>query len=256
MRKSDDQAGNQNCADPIASKIVMAFLQARMGSTRLPGKVLMKMRGHSILERAIRRLQAAPIVNDVAVLTTRRNEDDAIVAECRRLNVRVYRGPDEDVLARFCEASQKFLPDIIIRATADNPLIDIDSIERIVLALCSGGLDYCLEKDLPYGAATEAITVEALARVNTLAKESHHREHVTLYAREHPELFNLGILDPPEFLHHPEIRLTVDTAGDFAFVDQLIRRMPETEHPLPLGEYLPVAKSILNERECKGLADL
>jgi spore coat polysaccharide biosynthesis protein SpsF len=226
----------------------MAFLQARMGSSRLPGKVLMPIQGHSILERAIRRLRAAKIVDSVAVLTTRLPEDDAIVEAARRLGVRVYRGPELDVLARFYEASQEFHPDIIIRATADNPLIEIGSIDRIINTLSVEKLDLCMEQELPYGAATEALTAEALAKVHRLAQEPSHREHVTLYIKEHPESFCASYPPAPDAFRHPQIRLTVDTPEDFIFVDQLIRQIPEREHPIPLSEYLPFCFEELTRR--------
>jgi spore coat polysaccharide biosynthesis protein SpsF len=220
------------------SKPVMAFLQARMGSHRLPGKVLMQIHGQSILERAIRRLRAAPVIDEVVVLTTHRKEDDAIEEECSRMGVLVYRGPDEDVLLRFFEASRMFNPNIIIRATADNPLIEIESVDRIVSALRSNKLDLCLEQDLPYGAATEAITAKALDKVHFLASDPRHREHVTLYLWEHPEEFKVSRIIPPDFVRYPQIRVTVDTPEDFQYVEQLVGRVVEEDEPLPLREYL------------------
>jgi len=216
---------------------VMAFLQGRMGSRRLPGKTLMKIHGCSILERAISRLRASPVVDAVVVLTTRRKEDDAIAAECERLNVSFYRGPEEDVLARFHEAAKIFKPEIIIRATADNPLIEIGSIERIVTTLRSLELDYCMEKDLPYGAATEAMTATALAKAQVAAQESQHREHVTLYIKEHPDQFIVSLLDPPPAVRRPDFRVTVDTPEDFTAMERLIGRFPETDTPIPLENY-------------------
>ena len=241
--------------DTFQQKSVMAFLQARMGSTRLPGKVLMKIDGQSILERAVRRLQAARIVDAVAVLTTTHGEDNAIADEARRLGAYVHRGPDQDVLKRFQEAAEKYCPHIVIRATADNPLIDIGSIERIVRALISDCGDLCMESELPYGAATEAFTAMALAIAHNSAGEDRYREHVTLFIKEHPDQFHVIYLHPPDALRYPEIRLTVDTAEDFAFMDGLIRRLPERGHPIPLIDYLASAPNILTERECKAFMD-
>jgi spore coat polysaccharide biosynthesis protein SpsF len=215
----------------------MAFLQGRMGSSRLPGKTLMKIHGRSILERAISRLSASPVVDAVVVLTTRRKEDDAIAAEAARLGVPFYRGPEDDVLARFHEAAEIFKPEIVIRATADNPLIEIGSIERIVKALRSFSLDYCMEKDLPYGAATEAVTAAALAKTQDEAVDPPHREHVTLYIKEHPEKFRVLLADPPPAVRRPDFRVTVDTPEDFAFMERLIGSFPETDAPLPLENY-------------------
>jgi len=254
MSEPEKQSENPDRADRFGAQSVMAFLQARMGSRRLPGKAMLPIRGQTILERAIRRLRAAPVVDAVAVLTTCLGEDDAVVEEALRLGALVHRGPEQDVLARFYEAGQKFRPDIIIRATADNPLIEIGSLERMVDALYWGGLDWCLENDLPYGAATEAFTAKALNIVHSKAVEVRHREHVTLYIKEHPEEFRVSLLVPPDSLRHPQVRLTVDTAADLAFVDQLIGQLPEGEYPLPLAEYIPLALNLLQERVCKALA--
>jgi spore coat polysaccharide biosynthesis protein SpsF len=220
-----------------ATGVVMAFLQGRMGSRRLPGKTLMKIHGRSILERAISRLQASPVVDEVVVLTTRCKEDDAIAAECERLDVLFYRGSEDDVLSRFCEAAEIFKPEIVVRATADNPLIEIGSIERIVNALRSFNLDYCVEPDLPYGAATEAMTAAALERTHAVASEPRHLEHVTLYMKEHPDEFRVLLLAPPAGLRRPDFRVTVDTSEDFTYMEQLIGRFPETERPRPLEDY-------------------
>ncbi len=224
--------------------LAMAFLQARMGSQRLPGKVMLPIHGQTLMERAIRRLQASPVVTEVAVLTTVSPEDDVLAQEAERIGVLVHRGSELDVLQRFQEASERFGPEIIIRATADNPLIDIDSIERIVHALRAGNLDWCMEQGLPYGAATEALTAEALETVHRRAYRPQDREHVTLYIKEHPEEFQVALLDPPVFLRHSSVRVTVDTPEDFQYVDQLIGKMPEGFHPIPLAEYIALALTI------------
>jgi len=228
---------------------VMAFLQARMGSTRLPGKALMRIQGKSILERAIRRLRAASGIDEVAVLTTGLHEDDRIVEEARRLGVLVYRGPGQDVLRRFQEASLKFMPGIVVRATADNPLIDVGSIGRIIHAVRSDKLDYCTEGDLPYGAATEACTAAALAKTHELATDPRHREHVTLHIKENPGQFRIAYLKAPESLRRPRLRLTVDTPEDFAFMEELIGFVPEGNGPAPLTEYFPFAETMSLARE-------
>jgi spore coat polysaccharide biosynthesis protein SpsF len=248
-----DNEGNQPGVPGHAARTatVMAFLQARMGSHRLPGKVLMRIHGRSVLERAILRLQASQIVDDVIVLTTRRKEDDAIVAECSRLGVSVFRGPGEDVLLRFYEASNRFQPEIIIRATADNPLIDIGSVDRVVAALRSHKWDICMEQGLPYGAATEALTAKILEKAHRIASEPRHREHVTLYLWEHPEQCNQSLLTPPDSVRHPEIRITIDTPADFQYVEQLIGLVEEGPAPLPLHVYLTKALEDKTERELR-----
>jgi len=226
----------------------IAFLQARMGSTRLPGKVMLRIGGRSILERAIRRLRAARALDDVAVLTTTLEEDDEVATEARRLGVLLHRGPELDVLRRFAQAIERFHPEVVVRATADNPLIDIGSTERIVRSLRASGLDYCGESGLPVGAATEAVTAAALRRVDREAREEPHREHVTLYIREKPDRFRLALLTPPDRVRHPHLRLTVDTPEDFVFMEDLIASVPEPGDPPPLERYLEYAMSLARAR--------
>jgi spore coat polysaccharide biosynthesis protein SpsF len=114
-------------------------------------------------------------------------------------------------------------------------------VDRIVQVLYSDMLDFCMERDLPYGAATEAVRTEALKKTHFLAKEDRHREHVTLYMKDHPESFRIGYLNPPGSLKHSGIRLTVDTMEDFRFMEHLIGQLPEGAHPLPMKEYIPLA---------------
>jgi spore coat polysaccharide biosynthesis protein SpsF len=216
----------------------IVFLQARMGSTRLPGKVMLRIQGQSILERAIRRLQAASLPDAVVVLTTARDEDDVIVAEAHGTGVEVFRGADLDVLARFRQAADFFQPDIIIRATADNPLIDIGSVDRILRKLAQEEMDYCMERGLPIGAATEAFTRRALESTDRLGLLPHHREHVTTFIKEHTDDFRVCFLDPPQALQRPDLRITVDTQADFVFMQDLIGRLPESGKPIPLEAYL------------------
>jgi spore coat polysaccharide biosynthesis protein SpsF len=216
----------------------LGFLQVRMGSTRLPGKAMIRIQGKTILERAVERLRAARLLQGVSVLTTMRDEDTILVEEARRLGVEVYRGPDLDVLARFRQAADLFRPDVIVRATADNPLIDIDAIDRILLKLDAEDLEYCAERSLPVGAATEAITRAALEEVDRLGQAPHHREHVTIYVKEHQEDFRVAFPEAPESLRRPDLRITVDTPADLAFVERLIQSIPESGFPIALQEYL------------------
>jgi len=216
----------------------LAFLQARMGSTRLPGKVLMRLNHKSILERAVDRLRAARMLDGIVVLTTELDEDIEVVREACRLGAGIFRGPELDVLSRFRMAADLFRPEIIVRATADNPLIDIGSVDRIIRRLNSGNLEYCMEQNLPMGAATEAITRAALARVDRLARLPHHREHVTIYIKENPCDFRAAFPNAPKTLRMPDLRITVDTPADFLFVESLIQSLPETGSPIPLSRYL------------------
>jgi spore coat polysaccharide biosynthesis protein SpsF len=230
--------GGQKFALGCDMKSALAFLQVRMGSTRLPGKAMIRIGGKTILERAVERLQAATRLQGVVVLTTTRDEDEILVGEARRLGVEVFRGPDLDVLTRFRQAADLYRPAVIVRATADNPLIDIGSIDRILLRMEEEDLEYCCERGLPIGAATEALTRAALERADLLGQDPHHREHVTIYVKEHLEDFHAAFPDAPGYLQHPDLRITVDTPADLEFVERLIAAIPESDRPIDLREYL------------------
>jgi spore coat polysaccharide biosynthesis protein SpsF len=219
-----------------------------MGSTRLPGKVLLRAGGQTILGRCIRRLMAADTINGVVVLTTCRDEDDDVVREAVVCGARVFRGAELDVLRRFFDAARRFRPDVIVRATADNPLLDIGSVDRIVRAVQASELDYCMEADLPYGGATEAMTMRALCRVQDEARRGDHREHVTLYVKDNPSLFRMALLAPPDRLRRPDVRVTVDTPEDFIYLEDLLGAVPENGAPVPLIRYLECAEAVARVR--------
>jgi spore coat polysaccharide biosynthesis protein SpsF len=156
-------------------------LQARMGSSRLPGKVLARIGSWSILEHCVRRLSPSGL--PIIVATTTRNEDAPIVAEARRLGVSVFRGDEHDVLGRFIAAADEFALTEIVRATADNPLVDGGGPRRVLELLKRVQADHVLESGLPVGTAVEAVRVDALRRAQLLIVDPYDREHVTSFIR-------------------------------------------------------------------------
>ena len=189
------------------------LLQARMASQRLPGKALAQIGGWPLVTHCIRRL-AAKAGLPVILATTRRTDDDALAAAAAQAGAQLFRGSDHDVLDRFVRCAAQFELDVVIRATADNPGVDIDAPGRLIDALRSGHLEYVREDDLPCGAGVEGITVPALYRVGLLARDAFDREHVTTFVRRHPGLFRTQTLAVPATIARPDIRLTVDTADD------------------------------------------
>jgi spore coat polysaccharide biosynthesis protein SpsF len=197
-------------------------LQARMGSSRLPGKVLARLGGRSVLAHCMDRLTAAR-VGELVVATTTRPEDDAVVEEATRAGVRVVRGPVDDVLGRFVLAVADWDGPYVIRATADNPLVDVEASARVLRAL-DRGADYCVEDGLPVGAAVEALRTEALRDAAALATSAYDREHVTPFVRHSPDRFAVHILAAPPALRRPALRLTIDTRHDLQFVRSLVEQ--------------------------------
>jgi len=199
---------------------VVIVIQARMGSSRLPGKVLMDLHGRPLLERQIERLRRSRTADAIAIATSADERDDAIAALAQRLGIASFRGDEEDVLARFAGAADTFQADVVVRVTADCPLIDPDLLDRCVARLLDDpGLDYVsntLERTYPRGLDVEVLTRDALERAHREASDPDDREHVTRFVWRQPGRFRLGgVADGDD---HSALRWTVDTQEDLEVV--------------------------------------
>jgi spore coat polysaccharide biosynthesis protein SpsF len=222
----------------VARHDALVILQARMGSSRLPGKVLAPVGDRSILAHCIERLQAAR-VGEVLVATTTRPEDEAVVAAAEAAGVDVVRGPVDDVLARFIVALDGWTGPYVIRATADNPFVDVDGPARL-LRLLDAGADYAIEEGLPIGAAVEAMRVEVLREAGALAATPYDREHVTPFIRQATDRFAVCSAPAPFEVRRPSLRLTVDTRDDLQFVRSLVDQVADASS-LSLGQVIALA---------------
>jgi spore coat polysaccharide biosynthesis protein SpsF len=205
-------------------------LQARMASQRLPGKVLALIAGRTVLEHCVERLTASGL--PLAIAAPFGHDDDAIEREGRRLGVDVVRGPHEDVLGRFALAATTLGVDEIVRATADNPGVDLDAPQRTLEARRQANADHVVEEGLPYGTTVEAMTTEALLRQAALATAPSDREHVTPFMRRDSRFVAVRSLAPAH-LRRPELRLTVDTPADLEFLRKVFD-VAEQRHPRPV----------------------
>jgi spore coat polysaccharide biosynthesis protein SpsF len=221
-------------------------LQARTGSRRLPRKVLADLSGRTILAHCINRLRAA-CVGPVIVATTTNREDDAVAAEARRWGAAVVRGPEQDVLERFLIAARTYNLDWIIRATADNPFVDIDAPARMRTALLTGELDHVVERGLPVGAAVEGVRVVALEDAGQRATDAYDREHVTPWLRRGGRGLRTAQPDAPPGLFRPDIRLTVDTLDDL-HAARGIARVLNLDEPVPLEHIVAAADGLCMRR--------
>jgi spore coat polysaccharide biosynthesis protein SpsF len=199
------------------------ILQARYNSTRLPGKALEVVGGRTILEHCLRRLIKAGVAH-VVLATTWEPEDDALVLVARRVGAGVYRGDSADVLGRFANAARFFELDPVLRATGDNPAVDVQAPGRVLAALRQTGADYVHEAGLPHGAGVEGMTAEALHTAAALAQEAYDREHVTPFIRTNRHLFDVAEVSAPASLMRPALRLTVDTRDDLDKLRELFFR--------------------------------
>jgi spore coat polysaccharide biosynthesis protein SpsF len=211
---------------------VGAVIQARMGSTRLPGKALVDIEGRSMLARVVDRTRRARTVDCVIVATTTGAQDDAIERHARELDVDVYRGDEDDVLDRYYQASRLNRLGVVVRITSDCPLLDPGLADRVVQLLLQPGsrVDYAantLRRTYPRGLDVEAVPFATLERVWREASSFHERAHVFPYVYEHPNWFvTAGITDQ---IDRSDMRWTVDTAEDLAFVREVYRCLGERD---------------------------
>ncbi|WP_207652690.1 glycosyltransferase family protein [Desulfosporosinus sp. FKA] len=204
---------------------IVCIVQARMGSERLPGKVLMDIAGKPMLEHVLDRLKLAREIDEIVVATSTKPDDDLIARFCDMKGTSVFRGSELDVLSRYYQAAQQHQADIVIRVTADCPLVDFEGIDLLIHELCQKKVDYIAFDGtrLPRGLSGEVFTFEALKLTYETAHQPYEREHVTIHMYEHPEKFQVQKVEPPSWMNRPNYRLTVDTLEDI----ELIRRIYE-----------------------------
>jgi len=213
-------------------------LQARMASTRLPGKVLELVGRWPILEHCVRRLRAGG--HPVIVATTTGDADDAIARVACGLGVDVFRGDEIDVLARYRAAARVFGLTHVVRATADNPFVDGEGVGRTLQFLERVDADHVVECGLPVGAAVEAVTVDALDRAAALVTDPYDREHVTSLIRRDTRFKALRAVATGA-VRRPGLRLTVDTPEDLEFVRHVHTDLGAPEAVVPLTAVIAAA---------------
>jgi spore coat polysaccharide biosynthesis protein SpsF len=195
-------------------------IEARMTSSRLPGKVLAEAAGAPLLAHMVERLRRARRLDAIVVATTEDRSSDPIAALAADHGVGCFRGSEDDVLARVLGAARAYDAELIVETTGDCPLIDPAVVDLVVERFLAGGADYCsntLERTYPRGLDVQAFPTAVLAEVDRLTQDPADREHVSLYIYEHPERYRLRSVTSgrPEL---GELRLTVDTPEDLALV--------------------------------------
>lgn len=205
---------------------IVTIVQARMGSKRLPGKVMKDLGGATVLARVVHRLRRAALSGEVVIATTRDPADDVIVKECDRLSVAFFRGEEKDVLDRYYQAARNFSADAIVRITSDCPLIEPETTDKVIRAfldLCPDYASNALDRTYPRGLDTEIMTAETLDRAWTEARAPYQRSHVTSYIYENPDEFAImRVTGDVDYSHY---RWTVDTPEDLEFIRAVYGRM-------------------------------
>ncbi|MBL7978389.1 MAG: glycosyltransferase family protein [Bacteroidetes Order II. Incertae sedis bacterium] len=215
--------------------MVGAIIQARMGSSRLPAKVLKTLPYDShitVLDRIIQVLESIPEINKVIIAIPNTPQDDSLAQILADKKVLYYRGSEQDVLSRFYEASHRHKLQTILRFTADNPCIDATFIHQTLVTHLAAGADYTNSQGLPLGTNLEVFSFTALEKAFKAADTPYEREHVTPYIKNIQNGFMLHTIAYKGF--DPELRLTLDTAQDYTFQCCLFLALKEANLPLTL----------------------
>jgi spore coat polysaccharide biosynthesis protein SpsF len=208
----------------------VAIIEARMTSTRLPGKIVRPILGRPVLELLIERLRRARRLNHIVVATTSNPSDDGVEELTRRVGVGCFRGSEEDVLDRVLQAAHAAGADVIVEITGDSPLIDPAIVDLVFEVYQANRFDYvsnALKQTFPIGLDTQVFSTAVLDQVAQLTNDPTDHEHVSLYIYEHPERFSLHNVESGLPDKYWNLRLTLDTLEDLA----LIRAIYEELYP-------------------------
>jgi len=215
------------------------IIQARTDSRRLPNKILMNIEGKSMLWHVINRIKKMD-VDEIIIATTRRNIDDKIIEIAESFGLKSFRGKTDDVLDRFYQASKKYNVNIIIRITADCPLIDSNESSKVLEEFISGKYDYASNdsKTYPNGLDTECFTFDALENAWNESKLKSEREHVTPYIWKNTEKNKILIVNNNTKIKLNDLKWSVDNKEDFEFVKKIYSKLYKNNNNFSMNDVL------------------
>lgn len=204
---------------------IIATIEARMTSSRLPGKVLLPAAGKPMLEHLVNRLRAVPSLHGIVLATTVNSTDDELEIFAKRIGIDYYRGSEEDVMARVIGAAESIGADVIVEITGDCPIIDPQIVEQTIRVFMANQADYVSNahvRSYPDGMDVQVFRLTTLQRSAAMTNNALDHEHVTLHIRKHPEFFfPIHLLAPPE-IEWPHLGLTLDEPRDYDLLKKLI----------------------------------
>ena len=225
----------------------VATIEARMNSSRLPGKVLLKALGKPMLYHLVNRLKRVPSLEGIVLATTVNPTDDPLQAFAEAESIGCYRGSEDDVMGRVIGAAESGGADVVVEITGDCPIIDPDIVEQAIRTFNANEVAYVSNshvRSYPDGMDVQVFRLETLKKSAAETDDPLDREHVTLHIRNQPELFShLHMLAPPS-LYWPELGLTLDEESDYQFLKQIIEHFGEDHPDFSCGDVL----ALLRER--------
>lgn len=213
---------------------VVATIEARMTSSRLPGKVMMPALGRPMLAHLTNRLKAVPSIDEIVLATTVNPADDVLVDFANKDGIKVFRGSEEDVLSRVIGAGESAGAQVLVEITGDCPVIDPDLVEQTIQMYFHHEVDYAsnsIASSYPDGMETQVISMVALKDAASRTNDPLDREHVSLYLWQRPKQYRIVHLVAPPSLHWPGLGLTLDEPGDYLLLSKIIEALAP-ENPL------------------------
>ena len=211
------------------SQKIVATIEARMTSTRLPGKVLLDLAGKPSLQQIVERLRRSRYVDEVVVATTDQPTDDPVAAACEKMDCACFRGSEEDVLARVLGAARSVNGELIAEITGDCPAIDWRHVDQLIEVFFAGEYDYVANvagsRPYPVGFEVQVFPTAVLAETDRLTQNPVDHEHVSLYIYTHPERFRIHYVAADASLYHPEIEVTLDTIEDYRLIQSIYQEL-------------------------------
>lgn len=222
------------------------IIQARMGSSRLPKKVMKKIQGKSILEHVVERVKQSKLIDEIIIATTTEEKDSIIAVEAIRLGVKVFRGSEEDVLSRYYYGAKKYELNVIVRITSDCPLIDPVVLDDVIGLYLENNYDIVSnasanleDRTFPRGLDSEVFSFEILESAYTHANQKYEREHVTPYIYEN----STQVFYFKNKIDYSKYRLTLDTEEDFLLINEIYKRLYKGKHDFYLTEIINLLES-------------
>ena len=211
-------------------KNTVAIIQARMGSKRLPGKVLKKLSEFSLIEWSILRIKQSKKINKIVLATTNLKKDDPLVKAAKKYKICIFRGSEKDVLGRFFKAAKKMKAKNIIRICGDQPFTDPEELDKLIRVFYSRKCDYVcnmenkLNSKYADGFGAEIFSYKTLKRLNNLATKPSEREHVTIYIWKNLKFFKIFSIPAPKSLAYPKLKFFINTKKDYMRIKRLIKK--------------------------------
>jgi len=214
----------------------VAILQARLNSSRLPRRVLADLAGRPVLLHILDRLKKSEELDEICVAIPEIPGEDELAQVGESAGVTLARGPEHDVLSRFRIASYQTGAEMVVRGKADDPLVDVDILDEQLRFLEEHPeVEYVFTRGLPQGTAVESFPQKTLDKLDYLARTLEYRKHVTYYLLEHPQTFNVHVMEPPQALRRPHYRFSLDTPEDHEVLKVVYGELYQGE-PIPLAE--------------------